>query len=354
MTAQALHEVLEATGYLSNGNPAHGVYLEEDARTKCRAREFSPDALWRSDSALTVYFKSEPRAPSEEQVAGWRREIWNQGFAPLLWVLSPNRIDLYNGFGRPKETGDAAAHRLRTFQSIENELDDLDAFAGRLAMETGQFWQQAGTVDRKTSVDRQLLSDLAWLEHDLVDAGLDRPDAQALIGRSIFTQYLIDRRIVTEELLERDYGHHALPSILRDRPATERLFDWLREIFNGDMFPSDSSAPSAEHLCRVADFLQAVDPNTGQMKLFPYQFDVIPVELISSIYEQFAHAGPIHIRNQFRERRLLHPADARFSGFGRDYGRTHGKGNRTRYDLRVWRFPGRSSAKAGRSSIGRE
>ena len=30
------------------------------------------------------------------------------------------------------------------------------------------------------------------------------------------------------------------------------------------------------------------------MTLFPYQFDVIPVELISSIYEQFAHADPVN------------------------------------------------------------
>ena len=72
--------------------------------------------------------------------------------------------------------------------------------------------------------------------------------------------------------------------------ATERLFDWLRETFNGDMFPLEgSTTPKPEHLLRVADFLEAVDPNTGQMSLFPYQFDVIPVELISSIYEQFAH-----------------------------------------------------------------
>lgn len=33
-----------------------------------------------------------------------------------------------------------------------------------------------------------------------------------------------------------------------------------------------------------------MDPVSGQRTLFPYQFDVIPVELISSIYEQFAHA----------------------------------------------------------------
>ena len=40
----------------------------------------------------------------------------------------------------------------------------------------------------------------------------------------------------------------------------------------------------------MADFLDGVDPRSGQGTLFPYQFDVIPVELISSIYEQFAHA----------------------------------------------------------------
>ena len=63
MIAQSLRQVLEATGYLVNGMPAHGVYLEDDARSRCQGREFEPDALWRSDSALTVYFKLEPEVP---------------------------------------------------------------------------------------------------------------------------------------------------------------------------------------------------------------------------------------------------------------------------------------------------
>ena len=271
----------------------HGVFLEEDARTKCRTREFSPDALWQNDSELTVYFKSVAEVPSEEEVAQWHREIWNQGFAPLLWVVSPQKIDLYNGFNRPWETEDVAAHRLRTFYMIEDEIENLDAFAGRLAMETGQFWQQASTVDRKTSVDQQLLRDLSELERDLVELGMARSCAQGLIGRSIFTQYLIDRQIVTQNSLKNNYGHQAFPAILRDPPATEWLFNWLRETFNGDMFPLErSSTANPKHLSRVADFLEAVDPKTRQTTLFPYQFDVIPVELISSIYEQFAHTTP--------------------------------------------------------------
>ena len=293
MTDRSLYEVLVATGYLADGHPAHGVQIGDDVHVGDQTRGFRPDALWKGDSALTVYFKSEPEVPSGEQVAGWHREIWNQGFAPLLWVVSPEKIDLYNGFGRPRQSGNAAEHRLRTFERIESKLEELDAFAGRLAMETGRFWQEpdASRVDRKTSVDRQLLSDLAALERDLVAVDMSRPDAQGLIGRSIFTQYLIDRRIVTTRRLANAYGHETLAAILRDRRATKQLFDWLRETFNGDMFPSGgASVPRASHLHRVADFLEAVDPDSGQMTFFPYRFDVIPVELISSIYEQFARS----------------------------------------------------------------
>ncbi len=81
-----------------------------------------------------------------------------------------------------------------------------------------------------------------------------------------------------------------MTDVLRDRTATEKLFAWLSETFNGDMFlPAVAVTPEASHLNRVADFLEAVDPETGQTTLFPYQFDVIPVELISTIYEQFVH-----------------------------------------------------------------
>lgn len=294
MSAATLQQVLAATGYFPNGQPAAGLHLDQDARSLRRGRNFSPDALWRSPSLLTVYFKFEQSTPPDELVSQWRREVWNEGFAPLLWVVSPERIDLYNGFGAPVKEGDAQKNLIRSFKNIDTSLSEVDALAGRLSIETGQFWAQATAVDRKTSVDQRLLSDLAFLECDLVEANLARSAAQALIGRVIFTQYLVDREIVSATRLKKLCGHSGLPSILRDRAATARLFSWLSQTFNGDMFPPSSvkNTPAAGHLSRVADFLEAVDPENGQQSFFPYQFDLIPVELISSIYEQFAHAEP--------------------------------------------------------------
>ncbi|MDD9983191.1 MAG: N-6 DNA methylase [Gammaproteobacteria bacterium] len=314
--AAPMRYTLEATGYLSNGRPAaESVTLSGADGTpgvnvfaRSRQPSFEPEVWWRSNpdstpwgegaSGIRVYFKyaGEPdRAP----VYRWQREIWNQGFAPLLWVVSPDRVDLYNGFGVPRKLEDAAENRLETFRLLDTELARLDQLAGRLAMETGEFWRQETRISRETSVDRRLLRDIAGLERALVGDALGREEAQSLIGRSIFAKYLIDREIVTETHLRALCDRCGLPDVLRDHVATERLFKWLRETFNGDLFPpSSTSVPHAGHLDRVARFLEAEDPQTGQMSFFPYRFDVIPVELISSIYEQFVHSAAAEPRSE--------------------------------------------------------
>jgi len=305
MNNPVLEQVLAATGYLPDGQPAAGLLLGEQARAVWRGRDFVPDARWRTPSELTVWFKSTPDEPKADEVSRWQREVWNEGFAPLLWVVSPRRIDVYNGFGSPSQKSDGQAHLLRRFEHVADELQRLDAFAGRLAMETGQFWANAPSVHREGCVDQRLLSDLKWLERGLVAQKMPRDAAQGLIGRIIFAQYLMDRRIVGAGFLEEVCGHSSLPAILRHRSATSRLFGWLSETFNGDMFPASWGAalPAPSCLGQVADFLEAVDPDSGQRALFPYRFDIIPVELISSIYEQFAHAKdvePGNLRNEAR------------------------------------------------------
>ena len=290
MIAEPLQRVLESTGYLHPGQQcAPGVRIGPAAQEHRQGKRFRPDARWEGQSELRVYFKYVEDDVSDETIGTWRREIWNEARSPLLWTVSPQRTVLYNAFGKPQQEDDAAANRLRTFENTASELERLDSFAGQLAMETGQFWRNEPSVNRATGVDQQLLSDLGALGRDLVAAGLGGPEAQGLIGRCIFTQYLIDRCIVGPDLLQKVCGHPSLPDALDDPSATRSLFDWLARTFNSDMFPTDSAetTPACAYLARVAQFLLATNPRSGERSLFPYQFDVIPVELISSIYEQF-------------------------------------------------------------------
>ena len=308
--ATPLRTVLETTGFLRNGVPAAPTVGLAGTDNHLRLPSFAPDGWWRSgtdihpwtgSADLKVYFKF-VEEPDAVPVAQWHQEVWNQGFCPLLWLVSPQRIELYNGFGRPRPPAEAEENRLRHFRLVEADLAKLDAFAGRLAMETGRFWSQAPEVSRKTSVDGQLLRDLDHLERMLVDDGLGRDETQGLIGRSIFAQYLIDREIVDGSRLRRICGHGDLPGVLSDRAASEQLFEWLRETFNGDLFPPSSEAvPDDRYLERVKEFLSGTDLETGQGSLFPYRFDVIPVELISAIYEQFVHSAADDSAGRSRE-----------------------------------------------------
>ena len=291
--SNSLLSALEATGYLSGGQPMHGVALGQDALGGARWRTFTPDAMWQGESSLRVYFKSVPSQVAAADVGNWQREVWNEGRAPLLWIISPQKIDLYNGFSRPQGSQGSAQSRIRTFRQVADELAELDELAGHASMETGQFWRKNARLNKGGSVDTQLLAELDRLEIDLVGSGLPADQAQAIIGQAIFCQYLVDRGVVSQSRLGAICGHDSLSAALRDTIASTRLFEWLRDTFNGDMFPQSQQAAACapDYRKRVADFLDGVDSETGQASLFPYQFDIIPVELISSIYERFAHSG---------------------------------------------------------------
>ena len=296
MLEPALHRTLAATGYLrDDGRPAAAtVTLAGDAPT--RRGSLRPDVCWRREN-LSVYFKYAVN-PTKDEISTWQQEVWNEATVPLLWLIGPGKTEVYNGFAFPEGPKTATSSLLDVFEhdhphystSSAKGLPELNALAGRLSMETGRFWNNEPRVKRTNTVDKRLLQDVAALESALLAAGLDIDAAQGLIGRSIFAKYLADRQIIPEQLF-RQMNCETLQQALRSSRATTKLFDWLVDRFNGDMFPSAAKVPLARHLAQVADFLDGVNLQTGQTSLFPYRFDLIPVELISSIYEQFVHSA---------------------------------------------------------------
>ena len=291
--AEPLRRVLRATGYFGpNDEPAASTVTICNGDERRRGT-LKPDVSWCHNN-LKAHFKFQEN-PAPEVVGGWQQEVWNEGSVPLLWLVEPRQTTLYNGFATPQGT---VAKPLDTFAYEAPTgtpglgLPDLSARAGRLSMETGRFWQEEKRVNRRHAVDTRLLEDMALLESELREGGdgLSAKRAQGLIGRTIFAQYLVDRDIITTQKLRREYGTDSLPGVLEDRSAAERLFHWLTDRFNGDMFPSSTGImPATAHLKHVAAFLRG--EATGQGSLFPYRFDLIPVELISAIYEQFVHSA---------------------------------------------------------------
>jgi len=304
--AEFVH-VMNGTGFYRDGRPGTGVLTGEGLLDPASDRHFKyktavdkleATAFFELSGSPCIYFKYlADGAPSDERLTEIHSLAWNHGLAPILWVVTPTSVRIYNCYSRP-QTIDPSEHKrhvIRFFADIADSLETLNRFAGRLQYETGGFWRthEARRIDRRQRVDESLLSDLKAAEQDLMSAGLPASVAHALLGRSIFVAYLQDRQILKPQFFRSGYREEKFTDVLRDGNKTERLWDWIRETFNGDLFPLDRAERRLvrpRHLRIVRRLLEGTS-RSGQMRLWPYRFDVIPVELISSIYEMFTRSA---------------------------------------------------------------
>ena len=256
------------------------------------------DAVFRVGTSPVILFKSsETCSPREEE---WHRIAWNFGVAPLLWVTTPEYIRLYNAYQPPEEYAKLNPlldefHLGKAFGQAYKEIDEV---CGRRHIATGSFWksQLARNIDRKSRVDNVLLSELGHLLSALVEKGLRPTLAQKLVGRCIFFQYLLHRGYLDESELSKSFGAGTFHLILSNLDNTYKVFSWIRTTFNGDLFPIEDEESEREQLSHSAEGLEPLSNffghfniKDGQGRLFPFRFDAIPVELISSIYEKFTH-----------------------------------------------------------------
>lgn len=312
MSPSRFQEVLERTGYIIEGRPVQGL-IEAETRMLDRERfdvsRFEPlfseryplgaSALFRSGSTPLVIFKdaTEGPTPTPKDIREWRTVTWNFGLAPILWITTPERVYLYDGYAAPSpdRLDEDALLEIVITGDADEAMQRLTQICGRLAMDNGEFWSSefARSIDRNRRVDAVLLRELIALERRLIKGGLEAGLAHKLIGRSIFAQYLLQRGLFPADSFHEQFGGHDLRDVLADKSAAYLLFDWIKVEFKGDLFPPDDDFEKwkveQRHLNIISDFFGDVD-SKGQFTLFPLRFDVIPVELISSIYEQFAHS----------------------------------------------------------------
>lgn len=182
----------------------------------------------------------------------------------------------------------------------------------------GNYFKKSILADIKQRADKRLIQDLKLVRKALLETGLETRHAHALIGRAIFIRYLEDREILTstyfesvaaknsewQKKLSKEFSRPVFSSttrerwfyrVLQNKTFTYALFEQLALDFNGDMFPrypEEENAVKQSHLDLLSMFLLG-DTNLNQpmMFLWAYDFQIIPIDLISSIYEEFYHTN---------------------------------------------------------------
>jgi hypothetical protein len=139
---------------------------------------------------------------------------------------------------------------------------------------------------------------------DIVDAelllrkrGLSPKLSHTLLSRSIFLAYLHDREILHAQFLQKRFGTPELVDLFNSHEQVQKLFEWAGVTFNGDLIPEelrsalDKRTDEMEGAIRIVGaLLSGTRMKDGQGNFWRYHFDVLPVEMISSVYERISHA----------------------------------------------------------------
>lgn len=256
-------------------------------------------------------------------------KVWCMARPQLLFLARAGELAIYD-LGKPpvRQNEEPAAQgrlleRVTELAQVQEKLADYH----RERLETGAVFGDDCFGKDINRADRSLIRDLKKVRGALdalnLREGVDISPSRKLellhsfIGRAIFIRYLEDREIITREYFEKVIEMHAqserkdwlkrldqsseqpdlnpaaeklfFPRVLTSKDFTYALFDQLAHDFNGDTFPvkpDERRCLLQGHLNTLRNFLLG-NSDGDQLFFQAYRFNIIPIELISAIYEEF-------------------------------------------------------------------
>jgi hypothetical protein len=249
-------------------------------------------------------------------------KAWSLARPRLLFLAAQDEVTVYDLAQKPVDINKddwKKLNHLAVLRDLATVSAEIQKFH-RDNIESGRVFGDKRFGDLHNRADKALIRDLKIVRRELIDAGLSGDNirfAHALIGRSIFIRYLEDRGVLTEKYFRNVAGQKAgwtdlllkqqlrpgydlsgkemfYPRVLMDKDFSYALFRALARDFNGDMFPEvdeEEQVVTEAHLIKIQDLLYGDAGIDKKLFFYSYRFDIIPIDLISSIYEEFYHSS---------------------------------------------------------------
>lgn len=326
MTPQLLQTAIDKLGYAD----ADERFLTTTNKTKDVAPEQWLEcgdwlALGRSVGVEKIFFiENNPVAifaqhATDDDLAlrDFMHHIWSMARPRFLFLERSGELAVYDLAQKPPNFDDNGKFKpkaLATARTILEVAERLKRYR-REELELGTVFESKRTDALQNRADKALIRDLKTVRKELIALGLGKNKlrfAHALIGRSIFIRYLEDRGVLTEvyfrkvaknnrnwnACLDAEVGGLIesqdifFPRVLQDHAFTYALFRQLAHDFNGDMFPNvdeEEETVQQKHLNKIIELMYGETGPQKSLFFYAYRFNAIPIELISSIYEEFYH-----------------------------------------------------------------
>lgn len=249
--------------------------------------ELAPYAVYIVDGIVFTIFFDDLNNRGNIDIHG---KIWNAQM-PVVISDEGNCIKIYNGKSMVLDADEKI--RLRDIVAYDlSQCNEKNAFS---------YWNVTNSLSLdlyekstgKKNLNEFLVENLRYITKRLKDQ-YKISFANRLMLRVLFIRYLIDRGVNIGYMgLNDDIKHSqkVFLNIIQDKEDFFELLKYLKDKFNGNLFEIDEQKERAEiteeALFMLHNFLTAKEEmKTGQRCLFPfYDFNIIPIELISNIYE---------------------------------------------------------------------
>ncbi len=284
-----------------------------------------------SDAPLAIICEF-ASAPHTKTLLELHKLAWNFCYSPLLITLEPGLLRAWNCCEKPADDPLNSFLPLQHLMLAEHRFGDgHPSLAQQTAVTlhwinliTGGFLrrkEEEGRLKPDRRADRTLLENLKFIRQRLLEVrisgqGISQDTCHDLLARVIFVQFLCERKDSegntalgpTQFYALHDQGRLSKPyqnfeHILASHADTYALFRFLNQHFNGDLFPgkgltrsgkkaawqNEMNEVKSEHLLELVKLLDGrLQAENNQLCLWRhYSFDTIPLEFISSIYEEF-------------------------------------------------------------------
>lgn len=255
-----------------------------------------PDAFYVFNNQPFILFFDLTSMNDKEKETEIHKQVWSFDNSPIIFVIKESEVKIYNALNFEKHKG------LEEIILSEKERNKKFSFWN---LQSGEvidwFYEKHKKTVLKKRVNQQLFENIKQTISILKDDfGLKENLAKKLVLRLIFIRYLIDRKIKIdtsfiagnqEDVITR---RKSLSELIANPKRLATFFDYINIRFNGVLFKDSNVELSLNQANLLSKLFNpdrvSVDDKRNLFSDFDFQYDVfdfgiIPVELISGIYE---------------------------------------------------------------------
>lgn len=249
----------------------------------------------RSSVPQIFIYDNSDKSISPDDLNDIHKKLWSSGTVPLYYVFDKTEVRIFD-CRKPVNKTTLKAEEFDTLSFISEIHFRYKTYSAGL-FQNGSFWELPENKNRfnlNNSSYKKLIEGLKKIRDEFVK-GQNEHICNKLIVLSIFVKYLEERkdkkenRVLPVGYFNKYDGATCFCDVLRNNKGIQFFKDLGKDI-NGKIFKltkQEEDGITKLNQSKLADFLDARQDNYQYVLWNLYDFNYLPVELISRIYEEF-------------------------------------------------------------------